>query len=99
MDMRKKRNLALIICIFFVLAAFSSFFCIVEEENHVCTGADCPVCACVHQAEQILRNLSTGALCILCTAIAVMWNCVLISAVSLYINSVTLVSQKVRLND
>lgn len=99
MNMRKKKNLALIICMFFVLTAFVSFFCIVEEENHVCTGADCPVCACVHQAEQTLRNLTTGALRILCTGMVMVWNCVLISAVSLYINSVTLVSQKVRLND
>ena len=31
-----------------------------KEENHNCTGEDCPVCACIHQAEQNLKNLGTG---------------------------------------
>lgn len=36
------------------------FFYIAKEENHNCTGEDCPVCACIHQAEQNLKNLGTG---------------------------------------
>ena len=32
------------------------------EANHHCTGEACPVCANIHQAEQTLRNLSTGTI-------------------------------------
>lgn len=35
-----------------------SFF-VAREEDHNCTGKDCPICACVHQAKQVLRNLGT----------------------------------------
>ena len=50
------------VCILFLFVTFASLFYIVEEANHHCTGEACPVCANIHQAEQTLRNLSTGTI-------------------------------------
>ena len=56
----KKRNLAAILCITLIFATLFSFFFIIEEANHHCSGQDCPVCACIHQAERTLRSLDGG---------------------------------------
>lgn len=57
---KKQRSLALLICgVIFFITLFSISF-IGHELNHNCTGEDCPVCACVHNAEQSLRQLGTG---------------------------------------
>ncbi len=34
---------------------FSAFF-IAEHADHHCKGGDCPVCACIHQCESMLRG-------------------------------------------
>ena len=60
MKTNKKRYLAALICILFLVVALASFFYIAKEANHKCTGEDCPICACVHQVEQNLKNLGTG---------------------------------------
>ena len=51
--------MALIIVIIFV--SLASLFYIFSETKHECSGENCPVCACIHQAQQALRNLSSGA--------------------------------------
>ena len=37
----KKRNLATILCIMLIFATMFSFFFIIEEANHHCSGQDC----------------------------------------------------------
>ena len=59
MDTGKKKSMAAVICIFLIFVTFASLFYVAREENHNCTGKDCPICACVHQAKQVLRNLGT----------------------------------------
>lgn len=51
--------MAMIIVIIFV--SLASLFYIFSETEHECSGENCPVCACIHQAQQALRNLSSGA--------------------------------------
>ena len=51
--------MAMIIVIIFV--SLASLFYIFSETKHECSGENCPVCACIHQAQQALRNLSSGA--------------------------------------
>ena len=99
MTTKKSKQLAALISILFIFVTFASLFYIVKEENHKCTGENCPICASVHQAEQTLKNLSTG------TIVAFRTIFVLIAVVSLFsaycwiLLTVSLVSQKVRMND
>ena len=51
--------MAMIIVIIFV--SLASLFYILSETEHECSGENCPVCACIHQAQQALRNFSSGA--------------------------------------
>ena len=51
--------MAMIIVIIFV--SLASLFYIFSETKHECSGENCPVCACIHHAQQALRNLSSGA--------------------------------------
>ena len=85
--------------IFFLFVTFASLFYIVEEANHHCTGEACPVCANIHQAEQTLRNLSTGTI-VHAAVNPILIMCVLVIADHvLFIARTSLVSQKVRLNN
>ena len=53
MDTGKKKSIAAVICIFLIFVTFASLFYVAREEDHNCTGKDCPICACVHQAKQV----------------------------------------------
>ena len=99
MNTKKHRRIPLIVCVLCIFVMFASLFYIVKEETHHCTGEDCPICACIRQAEQTLRNWGTAA------SVSMGVDLVMISSVSsaaarsLYVLIATLVSQKVRLND
>ena len=61
MNTKKHRRIPLIVCVLCIFVMFASLFYIVKEETHHCTGEDCPICACIRQAEQTLRNWGTAA--------------------------------------
>lgn len=61
MDKKAQRILAGFTCAAFVIVAFFSLLFIAKEAHHDCTGADCPVCACIHRAEQTLKQIGTGS--------------------------------------
>lgn len=52
MDKKAQRILAGFTCAAFVIVAFFSLLFIAKEAHHDCTGEDCPVCACIHQADK-----------------------------------------------
>ena len=52
MDTGKKKSMAAVICIFLIFVTFASLFYVAREEDHNCTGKDCPICVYVHQAKQ-----------------------------------------------
>ena len=60
MNANRKKNIAVIACVLFVFVTLASLFYIAKEENHQCTGEDCPICACIRQAEQIVKNVGTA---------------------------------------
>ena len=96
---KKKKCIAAIICILFVFVTFASLFYIVKEADHESTGENCPICACVHQAHQTLKNLGTGTIIWSGTIFTILFTlCVFMQYVCMILNT-SLVSQKVRLND
>ncbi len=99
MDRKKKKQLGIVICIVILFVAIASLFYIAEEENHICTGEDCPICICVHQTEQTLRNLGTGLVTVFyLNPVSVMMATVCAFCVWMLLPS-SLINQKVRLND
>lgn len=42
MDTGKKKSMAAVICIFLIFVTFASLFYVAREEDHNCTGKDCP---------------------------------------------------------
>ena len=59
--MKTKRRIIsalLILLIFFVL--FASYYFILHETRHDCSGEDCPVCALVAICRNTLRSFSIG---------------------------------------
>lgn len=99
MNTKKKRVFSMAVCILFLFVTFASLFYIVKEAGHECTGENCPICACVHQAHQTLKNLGTGTIIWSGTIFTILFTlCVFMQYVCMILNT-SLVSQKVRLND
>ena len=99
MTTEKRKHLAAWVSIIFIFVTLASLCYIVKEENHKCTGEDCPVCACVHQAEQTLKNLSTGMVVVFRTLVVLDTGVLLAAVCFLKLIPHSLVSRKVRLND
>lgn len=81
-----------------VIVLFSTFY-IAAEADHDCCSEDCPICACIHQCEKILRDIGDGA-AVRSDAVAPV--ILILSAAAFVIAAVsqdTLVSRKVRLNN
>ncbi len=99
MDTGKKKSMAAVICIFLIFVTFASLFYVAREGNHNCTGKDCPICACVHQAKQVLRNLgTTPAVGFFVSPVIFIAETVILPGLWIIL-SISLVHQKVRLND
>ena len=99
MDKKAQRILAGFTCAAFVIVAFFSLLFIAKEAHHDCTGEDCPVCACIHRAEQTLKQIGTGSSE---TAGAFAPQFPLVVAflcLPLFAPVVSLISQKVRMNN
>lgn len=99
--MNKKRQKAFSIatCIILIFVIFASLFYVVKEKNHHCTEEDCPVCACIHQAEQTLKNLETGVVHVHGISSTVVLSVLMYANRFLFVCGVSPVSQKVRLNN
>lgn len=96
---KKQKTFAFLICTVFLLAAFFSLLFIVGEADHDCTGEDCPVCACIHQTEQTLRQLGAGAAVTAVSAPVIARFVSTLVCVFPIVPCATLVRQKIRLND
>lgn len=98
MNANRKKNIAVIACVLFVFVTLASLFYIAKEENHQCTGEDCPICACVRQAEQIVKNVGTAVSYSVATDLMLVRITDVLTAGCLGVLCTTLVSQKVRLD-
>ena len=55
-----QRRATILLCMFLLaVMVFSSVFIILEHE-HDCSGADCPICCLIHQAQDNLTCLGLG---------------------------------------
>lgn len=99
MQARKKRMVSFFICAVMVCTALFSILFIEKELNHDCTGADCPICTSIHQAEQTLKQIGSGIVELSGVLPVVIPFLMLISLTVFDILSESLVSQKVRLNN
>ena len=99
MNTARQKKTALTICIVLVFITFASLFYVVKEENHDCTGEDCPICVCIHQAEQVLKNLGTGKSEAQTTGMMQLFVSFVLPVCYAIFCATSLVSQKVRLND
>ena len=98
--MKKQRIAAIIACFILMEVTFLSLFYIEKELNHDCTGEDCAVCICIHQAEAVLKNIGNGvSLSIHAINIMLFTVCLGISVCFILVFKISLISKKVRLND
>lgn len=59
---KRKKAAVLLLCAALILAALFADSFLVHAVGHKCTGADCPVCACVEQiAGQFKRSAARAA--------------------------------------
>ncbi len=81
-----------------LIMLFSAFY-IVSEADHDCTGEDCPVCACIRECENTLRQPGDGSEAHLAATVPVFF--LFVSALLSESDpaSETPVSRKVRLNN
>lgn len=70
-----------------------------KELNHECNGEDCPVCACIQQAQQMLKKLSTGTVVSQVAGLIVVVAVTSVFTRSLFIIKNSPIRQKVRLNN
>jgi len=84
----------LILCVML----FSTLF-IAAEADHDCKGEDCPICACIQQCENSIRQIGNGSA--LQMAIVAPFVFIIVSAffVVFDLPQETLVLRKVRLNN
>jgi hypothetical protein len=92
-------GISLFICVVLIIGMLFSSFFIAAEQGHHCHGEDCPICQMVTVCERVLNNVSSG----LFISVAFLFAVLFISPTALLstynLKAMTLVSQKVRLND
>lgn len=96
---KKQKTLVLLTCAIFILAILFSALFIAKEAEHDCTGESCSVCACIYRAEQTLKQLVTGTAVATVNILIMAQLTPVLVCVFLAAPCITLISQKVRLND
>ncbi len=96
---RAKRITAGIIALIMLVVMLLASQFIVTHIHHDCSGEDCPVCACMHQCESVLRTIGSGMSGNTAIAVPVLLIFIIISLQAVCDTVNTLVSCKVRLND
>ena len=99
---KHRRALAVALCVVTVLALFVSSAYLVHEaaHPHCCVGKSCPVCQFIAQIEEVFRGFGLALAALLMLVLAALARRERTApAVALPVDLVTLVGQKVRLND
>ena len=94
-----RKSISCVLALFLALMMLASLFYIAKETGHDCTGKACPVCACIHQAVQNIRNLGTGVTAAIMVSMIVFFVLRFTADRSFLISSSTPVSEKVRMNN
>lgn len=99
MNKKQCKIMALFVCIVFVWNLFVYIFFVATETEHVCTGEDCPICACLNQVERVIRTVGNGVPeMVVCALLITLCVCKIFISIT-KIPVISLVSQKVRLDD
>ncbi|HAY04313.1 MAG TPA: hypothetical protein DCX57_07975 [Lachnospiraceae bacterium] len=99
MNNSKRRYISMLTGILFLFITFASLFFIAKEETHECTGQDCPICACIHQAEHILNHLGSDMSAVVFMAVIPVFSTLLLFKLFMVAFDRSLVGEKVRLNN
>ena len=94
----RKMTASVISTVMLVVLLFSAFY-IATEEEHNCTGEDCPICACMEQCVNNLRQMGDGAVSQVLSALFCIFFLLSLSSQETNLSCVTPVTQKVRLNN
>ena len=99
---KRRRLMALLLCIAMMLSMFVSSAYIAREaaHHHECSGENCPVCLLIAQVEQVRRGFGMIllALLLICFALAVRRDRCAFTSANLPASG-TLVGRKIRLNN
>lgn len=60
MKNRQKKYLSVLLSLCIVLIFLFSVLYIAIKAEHNCMGENCPICECIHLAEQIVRQIESG---------------------------------------
>lgn len=99
MNPKRRKIISFAACAIFLFVAVAALFYVAKEENHHCTGKECDICACVHQAEQTLKNLGAGTAALVCLNPVVMLFVGMLAGFVLCVLYTSLVSRKVRMDN
>lgn len=99
MRVNLKKRTAIFTAVLVMFIMLASLFFVANEIKHDCTGADCPICACLQQAKQNLKQLGNGAVEIAVLAFQVFFVCGIVLSIACVRPMLTPVSEKVRLNN
>lgn len=93
-----KRLIALSICFALILGFLLSAWFVIDHADHDCVGHDCTVCAQLHTAENLFRQLGAILVCaaLLYTVWVFAWS--LYRGLAVQMRVCTLVSLKVRMD-
>ena len=93
----KRRIISILMILLIVFVLVSSFWFILHETHHDCTGEDCPVCAMIAVCRNTLKTVFIALLLILSSLSSHSAGRNAGSSSVLYIREVTPVSLKVKL--
>ena len=96
---RIRRNAAILVGAFLLFVIGLSFFYVAAEAGHECEDEDCPICMCVEECENVLRQIGNTVLPLAIAFVPAIFVILTKKSFSVRIAGGTLVSRKVRLND
>ncbi len=94
-----KKTAAGIMAIMMLLVMLSSAYFLAAHADHDCDGEDCPVCACIHQCENLIRGVGDCAAAVSAVLLPVFLTFLFLSCGIGPMIGDTPVSMKVRMNN
>lgn len=97
----KKQFFAILFCVCFIASSLLTTTFIIRHADHDCAGHDCPVCAQIHSAVNLLKQFGMGMACLTFAFVFADLFATLnhFSSVTLHIDLATPVTLKVRMNN
>ena len=91
--------IAVIMGIMMLVVVLISASYVAVESGHDCTGEECPICACINQCENTLRQVGGGVDFQADTVLPVVFILIMAVSGSAILTAETPVSRKIRLNN